>query len=146
MKNQKLKCILFIDDNQDDNFFHERVIRKGNYAETVTTKQSGQDALDFLKNKSENPEPFPDLIFLDINMPGMNGWEFLEEYKKLDQALQTSTIIVMLTTSENPDDRNKFSQFGTTSDFKTKPLTNLMMDEILIRNFSQSSSAGIQPS
>ncbi|EMK25215.1 response regulator [Leptospira kirschneri] len=140
MKNKKLKCILLIDDNQDDNFFHERVIYKGNYAETVIKKQSGQEALLFLKNKPNNIEPFPDLIFLDINMPGMNGWEFLEEYKKLDQKLQTSTLIIMLTTSDNPDDKNKFSQFGSTSDFKTKPLTNAMLDEILERYFSESVS------
>ncbi|MCH1913241.1 response regulator [Leptospira noguchii] len=141
MKNKKLKCILLIDDNQDDNFFHERVIYKGNYAEKVITKQSGQEALLFLKNKSKNIEPFPDLIFLDINMPGMNGWEFLEEYRKLDQELQTSTLIIMLTTSDNPDDKNKFSQFGSTSDFKTKPLTNAMIDEILERYFPESVSA-----
>nr|WP_017853957.1 response regulator [Leptospira interrogans] len=138
MKNKKLKCILLIDDNQDDNFFHERVIYKGSYAEKVVTKQSGQEALFFLKNKFNNIEPFPDLIFLDINMPGMNGWEFLEEYKKLDQEFQTSTIIIMLTTSDNPDDKNKFSHFGSTSDFKTKPLTNAMLDEILERYFSES--------
>lgn len=74
-------------------------------------------------------------------MPGMNGWEFLEEYKKLDQKLQTSTLIIMLTTSDNPDDKNKFSQFGSTSDFKTKPLTNAMIDEILEKYFSESVSA-----
>ncbi|EMO53582.1 response regulator [Leptospira noguchii] len=141
MKNKKLKCILLIDDNQDDNFFHERVIYKGNYAEKVITKQSGQEALLFLKNKSKNIEPFPNLIFLDINMPGMNGWEFLEEYRKLDQELQTSTLIIMLTTSDNPDDKNKFSQFGSSSDFKTKPLTNAMIDEILERYFPESVSA-----
>ncbi|EMO90404.1 response regulator [Leptospira noguchii] len=141
MKNKKLKCILLIDDNQDDNFFHERVIYKGNYAEKVITKQSGQEALLFLKNKSKNIEPFPNLIFLDINMPGMNGWEFLEEYRKLDQELQTSTLIIMLTTSDNPDDKNKFSQFGSSSDFKTKPLTNTMIDEILERYFPESVSA-----
>ncbi|ASV06189.1 hypothetical protein B2G47_09645 [Leptospira interrogans serovar Canicola] len=140
MKNKKLKCILLIDDNQDDNFFHERVIYKGSYAEKVVTKQSGQEALIFLKNKFNNIEPFPDLIFLDINMPGMNGWEILEEYKKLDQEFQTSTIIIMLTTSDNPDDKNKFSHFGSTSDFKTKPLTNAMIDEILERYFSESVS------
>ncbi|EMP04688.1 response regulator receiver domain protein [Leptospira interrogans serovar Pyrogenes str. 200701872] len=121
-------------------FFHERVIYKGSYAEKVVTKQSGQEALFFLKNKFNNIEPFPDLIFLDINMPGMNGWEFLEEYKKLDQEFQTSTIIIMLTTSDNPDDKNKFSHFGSTSDFKTKPLTNAMLDEILERYFSESVS------
>lgn len=70
----------------------------------------------------------------------MNGWEFLEEYKKLDKTLQTSAIVVMLTTSENPDDKNKFSSFGSSSDFKTKPLTNTMMDEILSQYFSQSNS------
>ncbi|MGJ4751260.1 response regulator [Leptospira kmetyi] len=136
MTNPRLNCILLIDDNKDDNFFHERVIRKGNYAETVIAKQSAQEALDYLKNKSFNSSPHPDLIFLDINMPGMNGWEFLEEYKQLDRELQATMIVVMLTTSENPDDKSKFGGFGSPSDFKTKPLTNAMLDEILQRHFS----------
>jgi len=133
--NKKLNCIMLIDDNKDDNFYHERIIKKNNKAEVVITKQSGREALEYLKNKNVQESAHPDLIFLDINMPGMNGWEFLEEYNKLDKEFQGQIIIVMLTTSENPDDKAKAKALNILSDFKTKPLTKEMLDEIIDKYF-----------
>ena len=117
---------MLIDDNDDDNFFHERTIKKSNIAENVITERSADNALDRLKNKMDN---IPDLIFLDVNMPGMNGWEFLHEYSKLDKHLQSRMIIVLLTTSENPDDKLKAENINC--DFRTKPLTKEMLNEIV---------------
>ncbi|MCW3117772.1 MAG: response regulator [Chitinophagaceae bacterium] len=132
----KINCILLIDDNWDDNFYHERVIKKSDAANTVIKKQSGMDALEYLKSKKDHPDTHPDLIFLDINMPGMNGWEFLEEYNKLDKQFQSHSIVVMLTTSGNPDDKTKAKLFNGVSDFKTKPLTQKMLEEIIGKYFS----------
>lgn len=126
---------MLIDDNKDDNFYHERIIRKNNSADTVIIKQSGKEALEYLKNKNLQESAHPDLIFLDINMPGMNGWEFLEEYNELDKEYQSKMIVVMLTTSENPDDIAKAKEFHVLSDFKTKPLTKNMLDEIIDKYF-----------
>lgn len=116
------------DDNKDDNFFHERVIRKNFAANTIIVKQSAIDALEYFKKKETL---HPDLIFLDINMPAMNGWEFLEEYARLEIDKKTYPIIIMLTTSENPDDKARAFTCKTVSDFKTKPLTKEMLEEIL---------------
>ncbi|HTJ50186.1 MAG TPA: response regulator [Cyclobacteriaceae bacterium] len=127
---KKLNCIMLIDDNPDDNFFHERVIKKCDAAENVIIMQSASVALEYLKSK---PAISPDLIFLDINMPGMNGWEFLNEYNMLDKSLQHQVIIIMLTTSENPDDQIK--AVNITTDFKTKPLTKVMLEEIITKYF-----------
>ncbi len=133
---KKLKCILLIDDNPDDNFYHERVIKKCNVAETVLAKNSALDALNFLKSKKKEEEP-PELILLDINMPVMNGWDFLEEYEKLDDDLKSKAIIVMLTTSQNPDDAKKAATMKVVSDFKTKPLTKDTLDDIIRRFFNK---------
>ena len=130
-----LKCILLIDDNPDDNFIHERVIRKNNVAENVVAKQTGWEAIDYLKANRKNNHLPPDLIFLDINMPGMNGWEFLNEYEKLDEMSKSRAIVVMLTTSENPDDMQKAKAMNLASDFKTKPLTREMLKEIIEKYF-----------
>jgi CheY-like chemotaxis protein len=127
---KKLNCIMLIDDNPDDNFFHERVIKKCDAAENVIIMQSASNALEYLKSK---PALSPDLIFLDINMPGMNGWEFLEEYNILEKSLHHQVIVIMLTTSENPDDQIR--AVNITTDFKTKPLTKLMLEEIIASHF-----------
>ena len=121
---------MLVDDNPDDNFFHERVIRKSDAANIVIAKQTGMEALDYLKSKKDHNDTHPDLIFLDINMPRMNGWEFLEEYNKLDKQFQSHAIVVMLTTSNNPDDRGKAELLNEVSELKTKPLTREMLTEI----------------
>jgi len=130
----QLNCIMLIDDNKLDNFYHERVIRKHNAAKHVVVKESGEEALLYLRNKSQNPaDMHPEIIFLDINMPGMNGWEFIEEYKKLDAEVQSRMVVVMLTTSENPDDVAKAKANDVLFAFKTKPLTIEILNEVMKR-------------
>jgi CheY-like chemotaxis protein len=123
---------MLIDDNPDDNFFHEREIKKGDSENVVLTKNSGTDALEYLKAKKD---PHADLIFLDINMPCMNGWEFLERYSHLDKALQSRAVIIMLTTSDNSDDVEKARTWSFISDYITKPLTKEIMAEIRTKYF-----------
>ena len=125
---------MLVDDNPHDNFFHERVINQNNAADIVVAKQTGMDALEYLKSKKDE-DMHPDLIFLDINMPGMNGWEFLEEYNKLDEKFKSRAIIIMLTTSDNPDDKMKAKLLNVASEFKTKPLTQEMLEEIMEKYF-----------
>lgn len=131
---KKVQCIMLIDDNMDDNFFHKRVILKNEAAEIVVIKESAEEALEYLKtHHADDPKVHPNLIFLDINMPRMNGWEFVEEYKKLDKEIQSSMVIVMLTTSDNPDDKALARMEGVLADFRTKPLTKEMLDEVLTK-------------
>ncbi|GHN00811.1 response regulator [Cytophagales bacterium WSM2-2] len=131
----KLKCIMLIDDNADDNFYHERVIKKCNAADKVIAMQDASVALEFLKSVKNSSVDHPDLIFLDINMPGMNGWEFLEEYRKLPKELQSQVIVIMLTTSDNPDDKAKALDLNIAADFKAKPLSKEMLEEIVNSHF-----------
>jgi CheY-like chemotaxis protein len=127
MKN-KPKSIMLIDDNSDDNFFHEREIKKSNPENFVVINNSGAKALEYLKS-SEHPPT--DLILLDINMPGMNGWEFLKEYDSLDVQLKNHTIVMMLTTSDNDDDRLRTKAFPSVSAYITKPLTRAKVNDII---------------
>ena len=133
---EHIGCIMLVDDNPDDNFFHERVIRNNHFTDCVIVKESATDALAYFKSGTKDDTSKIGIIFLDINMPGMNGWEFLEEYNKLDKALQSGIIIVMLTTSDNPDDKLKAERWGLISGFKTKPLTKKMMDDIIEQYFA----------
>jgi CheY-like chemotaxis protein len=126
---------MLVDDNRNDNFFHEREIKKNNQSTIVISKSSGMEALDYLKSTKDSKEMVPDLILLDINMPGMNGWEFLKEYNRLDKDLQSRVIVIMLTTSDNPDDEAKAKKFSFVSEYITKPLTKETMEDIISKYF-----------
>ena len=128
---------MLIDDNPDDNFFHERAILSHNAENTVIKIESGKEALEYLKSDDHDECVHPDLIFLDINMPGMNGWEFLTAYDKLDKEIQCQAIIIMLTTSDYFADVSKSKTWDFVSDFITKPLTEEMMQDITAKYFTE---------
>lgn len=132
---EKLTQILLVDDNPDDNFFHQRVVKKYDSSIQVDAFESASEALVFLKSISES-SLHPDMIFLDVNMPGMNGWEFLEEFNKLGINKEKNIIIYMLTTSEDQKDIAKSKNWNFVAGFKTKPLTAKILEEIKEKYFN----------
>lgn len=132
---KKLHTILLIDDDPATNFLHKLIIKKENCANNVICKQSAQEALDYLKSKIDGEYPNPELIFLDINMPGMNGWDFLTAYKTIDKEQQAEKVVIMLTTSVDPLDKVKAKTMDEISDFSSKPLTSERLRELLTSNF-----------
>jgi CheY-like chemotaxis protein len=130
----KLNCILLVDDDNDCNFFHKRLLQGMNCTENIQVATNGAEALDFLKTCSENY--VPDIILLDINMPKVNGWEFLEAYEKLPTQFKAKIVLIMLTTSLNPDDRVKASTFPSVKGFKEKYLDEDMLQDILKEHFA----------
>ncbi|EPR67729.1 response regulator [Cyclobacterium qasimii] len=129
--NKKVNCILLIDDDEPTNFLHKIIIDDSGLANKVVAVQSGYEALEYLENKEDGEYPQPDLIFLDINMPAMNGWEFLEEYNKLDEGIKGKVVVVMLTTSINPDDKKKALSKGFINGFLSKPLSKEMLEKLI---------------
>ena len=130
----KLHTILLIDDDPATNFLHDLIIQKENCTTNIVCKQSAEEALVYLRSKVEGAYPHPELIFLDINMPGMNGWEFLDEYKNIEKIEDAGKIVVMLTTSLDSSDRNKAGKIKEITQFKTKPLTGKIIREVLATN------------
>lgn len=131
---KKINCILLVDDNSADNEFHSIAIRKANVCNHIKIAMDGIEALEYIE-KSGDPGhaesfPKPDLIFLDINMPRMNGFEFIAAYNKLEISMRSGIWIAMLTTSfaskETPHDINTFL---------IKPLTAEMVREIVEKHF-----------
>lgn len=120
---KRLKCIMLIDDNPADNFLHTRSIRQLDCAEQVKVALNGKQALEMLTTPDESGELIaPELLFLDINMPIMNGWEFVEAYKKLPEELRSGALVLMLTTSMNPDDRSRAEDIDVIQNYATKPM------------------------
>lgn len=139
---KKLNCVLLVDDNESDNFFHKRVILKSGITDRVEIVINGKEAIDFLMavqqgEDSEKSYTQPELIFLDINMPVMNGWHFLEEYQKLEEVQKGKIVVIMLTTSLNPSDKIKAETLLGNESFKFKPLTLEMIDKIMQTNFPE---------
>ena len=128
----KLNCVLLIDDDEPTNFLSRMHIEEAQFTEHVQVADSGSKALDFIQ-KGNN---CPDLIFLDINMPAMNGWEFLERYKELEKAKQERVVIIMLTTSLNPDDKVRAGSIPQIAGFENKPLTSELINKVLSKHFS----------
>lgn len=135
MKN-KLNCVLLIDDDEPTNFLNQLVLEGTGCTERIHVAESGHSALRYLESSCENQnQPCPELIFLDINMPAMNGWEFLERYSGLEKQRKEHPVVVMLTTSLNPDDRALASKIPDVSGFETKPLTYDKLEAILKKYF-----------
>lgn len=136
---KKINCILLIDDNIDDNEYHEIIIRKTDVCNEIRTAENGIKALEYIMNSAkpgnEKDFPRPNLIFLDINMPKMNGFEFLEAYHKLDDKFKAEVVICMLTTSLNPDDRKKAVEVDELKEFQNKPLTVEAVNHIMEKYF-----------
>jgi CheY-like chemotaxis protein len=134
---KKIKTVLLIDDDEPTTFINKKIIQSSGLIDTIHTANSGQEALNFLThtNNQVNETLIPDLILLDINMPAMDGWEFLTEYKRLKNTAKKAIVIVMLTTSLNPDDEIKAKDIKEVYGFKNKPLTKQMLEEIVIKYF-----------
>ena len=141
MKN-KINCVLLIDDDEPTNFLSQMIIEEADCAKDVHVANSGAAALRYLTSEQEghNREAThqqPDLIFLDINMPAMNGWEFLQRYNGLDNRQMRNVVIIMLTTSLNPDDRLKAESIAGVAGFEHKPLTADKLEGILKKYFPE---------
>ncbi len=130
-----LKTIMLIDDDVPTNYLNKMVIDQTECAEKVITVNSGIEALSFLKEQPK--EMMPDLIFLDINMPAMNGWEFLEAYKSIPADKKENTVVMMLSTSENPDDKMRAKCIKDISGFMVKPLSEDVVTNVMGEFFTE---------
>jgi len=134
---KSIPCVLLIDDDKATNFFNQRVVTKHDSFDSVNTVHSGKAALEYLTKVKNELALKPDLIFLDINMPAMNGWEFLIEFAKLDESTTRGIKVILLSTSSNPDDVNESIKNHAVDDFINKPLSLQLLDNVVEKHFCQ---------
>lgn len=125
---EKYQSVMLIDDNSLDNFINKKMIESNGFAEKVDTYQDAREALHFLKTATSGT--WPDVIFLDIMMPEMDGFTFLEEFEKLPETVRMHCKIIMLSTSESFKDLNRANKNPFVKKFLNKPLTNQVLQAI----------------
>jgi len=140
-KYKDLDRILLIDDDTATNFIHRKIVENSSIQADIKAITSAKEALDYLncsgKYANEDEGLTAGVIFLDINMPGMNGWDFMEEYKKLDEKKRARIVVVMVTTSLNPDDRATAARFKDIATYLSKPLSAAAVARIADQYFEE---------
>ncbi len=127
----KLSCVLLVDDDPTNNFLNQRLLKRLDVAQQVLVAENGQQALDLLNAASTLPNPpFPALILLDVQMPVMNGFEFLHAYQQLPANQRRATTVVMLTTSSDARDLAQIKSLLDTTHIN-KPLTPDKLSSVL---------------
>ena len=126
----KFQRVLLIDDNDIDNFINERMITTTNFAQAVVVKSTADAALEFLRNNSSNPDILPQVIFLDLNMPVMDGFGFLAEYENLPDSIKKFSKVIVLSSSISPEDINRASTNVHVVKYINKPLNEKYLDAI----------------
>ena len=128
-----ISLVMLVDDNETDNFISKRIIEITKFAERVTAKKSGKTALDYLKKNDKNKSELPDLIFLDINMPIVDGFVFLYEFEKFNQTIKNKCKVIILSSSDNKRDIDKIVNNDHVIQFITKPLTEAELLSIKLK-------------
>lgn len=131
---QSFNTVMLIDDNEVDNYLNERIVGFYNFAKRILVHSSSKSALEYLKNLQRNSsisrDLIPDLIFLDLDMPEMNGFLFIDEFLKLVDEIKDYTKIVILSSSIQPIDLERSKRIPEVVSFLNKPLKKKNLDDL----------------
>jgi CheY-like chemotaxis protein len=124
------KLVMLVDDNETDNFIHRRVLEMGNFSKSIIVKNSGKSALEYLESNQDNPDLIPEVIFLDINMPIVDGFVFLFEFESFPESIKQNCKIIVLSSSDNKKDIDRIVDNDYVVHFITKPLSEDSISEL----------------
>jgi CheY-like chemotaxis protein len=114
--------IAIVDDDTIFQFIAKRVLDSINSQNKTVIFSDGQDAIDFIHSNLNEIDKLPDIIFLDINMPVMNGWQFLNQYVEIKSKIKKEIVIYIVSSSKNPDDFIQAQDIHEVTDYIVKPI------------------------
>jgi CheY-like chemotaxis protein len=134
---RKLRNVVLVDDNETTSFLNNRLLSRLNVADQVHTFSKADQAFQFLwgEDPANNPKKdVPELVFVDLKMPGMDGFEFLKLYNELPASSREKTVMAVLTTSMHAADTARVAQYEGV-EYLAKPLTEEKMQKLLEKRF-----------
>jgi CheY-like chemotaxis protein len=123
--------VCLIDDDDIYQFLLKKELRHTNLVERINLFSDGRKAMEYFKENLDNQDTLPDVIFLDINMPIMNGWRFLEEFKSLKNHINKKIIIYMVSSSFDDRDVQRSQEYSEVTDYIIKPVKRSNLISVL---------------
>jgi len=129
---EKLKFFVMVEDDPVTNIFHEIILKEADVCEEYRFYESPVEALEFFRKEVKSGNVIvPSILFLDINMPEISGWEFLDEL--LNLKIDDVPVVIMLTTSLSSSDKEKAKEYDVIEDFCNKPLTVEFLKDLVAK-------------
>jgi CheY-like chemotaxis protein len=128
---QMIHNITIVDDDEIAGFLTKKIIEQTHLVEKIKVFSSPIEAIEFLNANLNNPDTLPEIILLDLNMPIMDGWGFIEEYIKLKPRLGKKISLYLLSSSISPEDIIKAHEIGEISDYIVKPVSSDKFKEVV---------------
>ncbi|MGB0432105.1 MAG: response regulator [Bacteroidia bacterium] len=133
MKQVKNACI--IDDDEIFRFIMKKHIKNQNLAENILCFENGQDAIEYMKTNRLENDSLPDVIFLDINMPVMDGWDFVDEYNELKKNIVKDATVFMISSSVDDRDISRAHDSDVITEYVAKPVDKERISDLMSKNF-----------
>ncbi|MEH6760581.1 MAG: response regulator [Maribacter arcticus] len=132
----RLNSVLLVDDDEASNFLHSIFINKLDLDVEINSALNGQEALDFILGKGQSKLELPCMVMLDLRMPIMDGWQFMKSYEELvPKKLKEQITIVLVTISDNQEDKDRAVTNEFIADFSQKPLSDDTFKQLIQKHF-----------
>ena len=131
-----MRKLVFIDDDPIDHFLMKHILRGKNYFDTTTYTMYGSLVLDYMEENKSDPEKLPDVIFLDLNMPQFNGWDFLDRMEQLYTQLDKDIQVYILSSSVMPADEEASTRYSFVNEFISKPIEATEVERIVSNQYA----------